>query len=271
MNKILKITMSILLCLVLLVTGTLTGIYLAEKNAEEEKGSLFKSTSIAVVNLDEGATYNEKQYNYGLELLDSQKADIVITGLEDAKRGVEEGKYGAYMVIPSEFSKNITTINTQPQISVLLYEISNNLTTKAKDITINSVNEIQQTIKNDINYMYLYSVFKEVHQAQDNAKQVLTNDESDQKILNAISNNNLIQIIEIKEVEQLQNTIEKLELEPEFEKNAAVIQAIDVAYKNYLSKIKEEDAAIKSEFTQYKSNISQVQTEFEQIDRKSVV
>ena len=127
MKSIIKNVISIL---VITVIGMFVGYYIgSSKNgigrAVEDKMEYNKT--IAIVNLDEGIEVQGNEENYGMRLTDMVSDDIIVTGLEDARKGVEYGIYSAYLVIPSAFSQNIATITEKPVKSVLSYTIGKNL------------------------------------------------------------------------------------------------------------------------------------------------
>ena len=72
------------------------------------------------------------------------------TGLEDAKRGIENGKYSAYMILPGTFSEAVESINGTPQKAVLEYAIAPNLTRDAQAKAIYSVGNAYTTLNNGI-------------------------------------------------------------------------------------------------------------------------
>ena len=89
MKSIIKNVISIL---VITVIGMFVGYYIgSSKNgigrAAEDKMEYNKT--IAIVNLDEGIEVQGNEENYGMRLTDMVSDDIIVTGLEDARKGVE--------------------------------------------------------------------------------------------------------------------------------------------------------------------------------------
>lgn len=253
-------------CAVLLIAvGALLGSYLTEQRMEEIEGSTFKTSKIAIVNLDEGVMYEGIHRNFAKELISSQNEDIVLTGLEDAKTGMQEGRYSAYLIMPSDFSTNTVTINAEPKKSLIKYEINQNLSDSARDKAIVTVSKINEGLNNDLGYVYLYSLFNTVHEGQNNALKVISNDSKDKEVLMAISNVDLIESLDMTEVERMENDVERLNVVEDFEKNQELITTIDVAYKGYLGSTSKQLDIIKTDSNIVKQNLIQMGIEIANI------
>ncbi|AJD29988.1 MULTISPECIES: hypothetical protein [Clostridium] len=258
MKKIHKVIFSIAFSTFLLAIGVLIGSYLTDRKIKDVEGSLYNTTKIAVVNLDEGVKYRGKHRNFAKELISAQHQNIVITGLDDAKNGISEGRYAAYIVMPSDFSRNVATINAKPRKSLIKYEMSENLSDVAKDKAIINVSSINKSLNEDLGYVYLYSVFNELHKGQNQAIKVLSNDSKDKEVLMAISNIDLIESINITEVKRLANNITTLNVIKDFEKNKELINTIDLTYKGYLSESEKELNSIKDSSTKMDENLEKL-------------
>ena len=256
MKKSFKIALGCVFSTFLVAIGVLLGSYITDQKIKNAEGSLYTTTKIAVVNLDEGVDYEEKHRNFAKELISAQNEDLMITGLNDAKTGIEDGRYAAYIIMPSDFSSNVVTINTEPKKSLIRYEISKNLSDTAKDKTTVNVMDVNNSINDDLGYMYLYSVFNEFHNGQNNALKVISNDSKDKEVLMAISNVDLTESIDIREVERLESDVENLNVSDDFEKNQELIETIDLAYKGYLGKIEDETNGVKSDSVIISNNLN---------------
>jgi len=256
MKKSFKVALGCVFSTFLVAIGVLLGSYITDQKIKNDEGSLYTTTKIAVVNLDEGVDYEGKHRNFAKELISAQNEDLTITGLNDAKSGIENGRYAAYIIMPSDFSSKVVTINTEPKKSLILYEISKNLSDTAKDKTTLNVMDVNNSINDDLGYMYLYSVFNEFHNGQNNALKVISNDSKDKEVLMAISNVDLIESIDIREVERLESNVENLDIVDDFEKNQELIETIDLAYKRYLGKIEDETNGIKSDSVIIDNNLN---------------
>ena len=88
-----------------------------------------ENLEFAVVNEDMGALYDGENINIGNELVDELKDNDEFTwkfvSLEEAREGVRNGKYIAALYIPAEFSKNITSLESDNPSSANLHYMVN--------------------------------------------------------------------------------------------------------------------------------------------------
>lgn len=250
------LTMSILV----LSAGVILGSRLENAKQEKIKGSLYNSTKIAIVNLDEGVTYQNEQKNYAKELIDNYSENYILTGLADAKTGITDGRYAAYVIIPSDFSTNFVSVNAIPNKSLLKYEISGELSQSATDTAWQNVMQLKESINDDAGYVYISSILGEFHNGQNNAIKVLSNDSKDKEVIMAISNLDLVSTLDLKEVESLQNNIEALDINPDIEKNKEIISAIDTAYKEYLTESLDQFTSLQDASTKLNEDNENVNT-----------
>ena len=94
--------------------GIYLGSLLEESKNNQINGNSYNSTKIAIVNLDAGVQYQSEHRNFAKELLENYSEDFTVTGLDDAKTGLTDGRYAAYVILPSDFSSNVASINTTP-------------------------------------------------------------------------------------------------------------------------------------------------------------
>lgn len=201
----------------------------------EQKNEQRQSTDIAVVNQDMGVEYNDKNTNYAAELIKSVDNDFILTNREAAKKGLEDGKYGAMVVLPGNFSKNITTINdvTPTQVEIY-YEESRNLSSENKMIVSAKVSDFEKKVNNKLSYMYVSSVFDELHKGQDFAEEIMKNDDEDLDAINSINNFDILKSINLTELEDQKIDIKDLDLNKNFSENKDVIKQIDTLYRDRL-------------------------------------
>lgn len=107
--------------------------------------------SVAVANADKGTTVQKLKLNVGKNIIESLAENDQIgwefTDKEEALEGVRSGKYYAAVVIPEDFSKNMTSILKpeikRPQIEYYVNEKKNAIAPK---ITDKGVSVIQQMV-----------------------------------------------------------------------------------------------------------------------------
>lgn len=170
------------------------------KEDKPVKEKLYDTNLIAIVNADEGIQKEDKVVSYSQSLLGTLTLPYEITGIEDAKQGLENGKYSAYMILPGTFSASVESINTTPQKAVLEYAIAQNLTQEAQAKAIYSVGNTFTTLNNGISELYLSSVLSEVHKVQDAAGIIKGNDIRDLKALGEVSGDDLTEAIQLPEL-----------------------------------------------------------------------
>ncbi|HCW53724.1 MAG TPA: YhgE/Pip domain-containing protein [Clostridium sp.] len=110
-----------------------------------------KGLKVAVVNNDKGTVFKEQDVNVGEELVekleDNDKLGWVFTDEESAKKGLLEEKYYASIVIPENFSEQVTTVATKDVIKPkLIYTVNEKKNSIAPKITDKGA----KTVKNQV-------------------------------------------------------------------------------------------------------------------------
>ncbi len=138
---------------------------------KEERGA-----KIAIVNMDEGVDTASGKVQYAAQLLPYTGVEYTVTGLTDARIGVETGLYGASVIIPADFSQAVYSINTQPTVSRLTFTISHAVSGEKREQAIRNVEALGANLSDSLTQIYLSSVMKEFHQAQDVSDEIIAND-----------------------------------------------------------------------------------------------
>lgn len=231
------------------------------QNTGQEDTKIIYNKTIAIVNLDEGIQQEGERENYGVRLIDTITDDVVITGLEDARRGIESGTYSAYLVIPAAFSEQICTITAQPVKSEITYALGSGLTGEEREAVIYRMESIFQLFNNNLSKVYLSSVLAAYHKAQDSASSIISNDTEDMELLLQVRGEDLIEYIEIPEVTIVENDISDLDLTDHYTKNSQTIEQIHTAYQGFNEKGAEEMELIKEGFDRTAETIGELQGE----------
>lgn len=200
-----------------------------EKKIQKEK--LYDTNLIAIVNADEGVKKQGDIVHYSQSLLGTLNIQYEITGIEDAKQGVENGKYSAYMILPGTFSEAVESINHTPKKAVLEYAIAQNLTKDAQAKAIYSVGNAYTTLNNGISELYLYSVLTEVHKVQDVAGTIKENDVRDLKALGEVAGDDLRETIQLPDLATVEKKIDVLDLIPLYEEENRLLAEVDQTYQ----------------------------------------
>lgn len=216
-----------------------------------------ESTQVAVVNQDVGIDYKEKNVNYALDLVKSFDSDFILTNRESAKKGIEDGKYGAMVIIPGNFSQNITTINdVTPSRVQIYYETNDKLSEENKLVVSAKVSDLEKKLNNKLSYMYITSIFDEVHHAQDYASDILKNDTADLDAINSINDADILQSINLTVLEDENIDLTDLDLNKNFEENKSIIEEIDKKYRERLLAKEKSFDGIKDELLKVTGNSS---------------
>ncbi|WP_445478893.1 YhgE/Pip family protein [Lysinibacillus irui] len=114
---------------------------------------------VAVVNLDEGATINNKAIHIGndfvAQLKKGKELNFQFVSAKTAKKGLEAGDYYMIIKIPKNFSKNITTLmDKTPKTAKLLYEVNPGKNYVASQITTTAVEKMKTKINANVTKIY---------------------------------------------------------------------------------------------------------------------
>ena len=197
------------------------------KYEDSEKG-------IAVVDMDEGIEQNGETIQYASKILPYSGVEYTVTGLQDARNGVKTGLYHAYVVIPSDFSKSVYSVNEQPVESSIAYTIDDKLDDAGREKTARQIAVMAQNMNDSLTKVYLSSVMKEFHSAQDATETIIKNDEKDAELLNAVDAGNLIELVELPETAEVENNITSLDLKKQYEKNADLVSGLGATYQEFI-------------------------------------
>lgn len=154
------------------------------------------SNQIAIVNEDKGVV-NAKGETvcYSDQFLPSYIKDgYIVTSLDKARNS----GYLAYVVVPSNFSSNVESINTQPTQSVLGYYIEDEAHTNE---AVMKIVQLEMNLNRDIGKLYVGSILNEFYQAQDNAEIVLNNSNINSEAISQLANTDFIRTIDLKPLE----------------------------------------------------------------------
>lgn len=236
--RFLKITTLLILILLSFLLGKYIGTD-KDENIIVDKAYKIKdkkefSGHIAVVDLDDGVELGGEKKYYSKEIIELPNLDFTYTGLGDARTGLENGTYGAYVVIPSTFSRNVVSINENPIKTKINFEINKDLDGETKSKVIYNLMKFEKKINNDLSYVYVNNILKEFHEAQDISEVVMNNDLKDKKAILEIQAYDLIEMVDIPELERVENTAEPLDFSNYIEDNQEIISAINDEYKKQI-------------------------------------
>ncbi|MGJ7913493.1 type VII secretion protein EsaA [Neobacillus sp. LXY-1] len=169
-----KVERSVLLFLIFVLVLMSGSSYLALDQASKSKNNKDEQKmSVALVNEDQGAKFNGKNYEFGNEFIKNIEKDdqhdwyVVSRGV--AESGVKRNVYNMMIVIPNDFTQKALSIDSKSPDQVLLnYKINasdnSNLKAKAEKTASSILGEFNRRIID----VYFASVIGNLHDAQDN-------------------------------------------------------------------------------------------------------
>lgn len=223
-----------------ILSSFLLGNYTASKEVVVDRPNRIQpnnnrsSHKIAVVDLDDGIELGKEKRYYSKEVIELPSLDFVHTGLGDARLGLEDGTYGAYIIIPSSFSKNISSINANPKKTKIEYEVKNNLDGDTKSHIIYNLLKFEKKLNNDLGYVYVNNILREFHEGQDISKKVMKNDLKDRQAILEIEPNDLVEMVDIPEFKRVDNTAEPIDFLSYMSENQNIILDIAEDYKRQI-------------------------------------
>ena len=234
MNKLIRIAFLFMLSISIFSIGMFCGTKLNKDNQKNVIEEINKSSDIALINLDEGVEIGGKKLYYAQSLLNSLSEHLKFTSLNDARIGLENGTYAAYILIPSTFSVSIESINEKPVKVDLEYELSDKLAPELKAGVVKNIEDFKSKLSNDISYIYISAVMEEFHNAQDNSKFVLDNDKEELDGISLIKVRDMVTSIDFPEIEFVEFVKSRLDVEPIVSAN---LDLINVMKNSLLEKI----------------------------------
>ncbi|MBD5495767.1 MAG: hypothetical protein HDR12_15740 [Lachnospiraceae bacterium] len=248
-NKWIKIALFTLGMAALLVLSSLLGIRIERNRRENMELQKEHVSTIAVVNMDNGVIEENEQINYASQLISFPNDHFIVTGLTDARAGIENGTYAAYVVIPETFSESVTSIENDPRKVTLVYQYNNKLIEEAEVQAVNDINTFIALFNSNIAYMYMDAIMAELHRIQDDSSTILENDNNDMERLANVNAGDLIAEAEPVEEIEVINDIEPVELSTYTTRNYDLLDDMLLGYSEAVQTGKDDFANIQEENT----------------------
>ncbi len=189
--------------------GIETDIYAIKK--EEAYAESIKPV-IAVVNQDIGANNNGKRENYSEAIIQKLNAEeFVLVSPQAAQEGYDKGEYCAVVSFPSTLSQEVVDINSISPTKVNIEFIINNEASEETYINAyTKIVDLQYNVNQMLSYMYVYSLYTEVHLAQDQVGELFENDEDDMEALGQVQLQNFTEELELGNIPRPEMKMERL-------------------------------------------------------------
>ncbi|MGW7161170.1 YhgE/Pip domain-containing protein [Paenibacillus sp. LK1] len=149
---------------VLFIPVLYSGLFL---NAFWDPYGKMNELPVAVVNTDQGATYNDKSLEVGQNLVDElKKSDDFnwqFVTREEAEQGMEDNTFYMTIVIPEDFSEKATTLmDDHPQPAELIYEPNEGYNFLAGQIGGTAVKQIKSKVSAKVTESYTETLLDQV-------------------------------------------------------------------------------------------------------------
>lgn len=213
------------------LVGSIAGIKYSKHLYKQLEQNNDDVTTIAIVNMDQGIIYEGELINYASQLISFPNERFISTGLNDAKNGIESGKYAGYIIIPEYFSSSVTSLEANPQKVVLQYKLNSNLTHEAELQATNDINQFLISINSNVSYMYIDGIMSQYHQVQDDSLHIIQNDNAELEQLESVSANELIAVPEVVEETVVENDAMPVDLDAFLLENDELLEGL---YNDYV-------------------------------------
>lgn len=182
------IVCSIISACLLLSIGIWVGVHAeASRNQKQQEVSDSIQTTIAVVNQDMGALNHGIKENYSAAVIGKLGSDYVMASSQAAQAGYDSGTYGAIITFPSNLSAHVVSINEpEPEKVNLEFRVNPKLPEKEYIEVYNKIIDLQYEVNQMLSYMYVYSIYEEMHDAQDKVGMLFQNDTDDMEAANQV-------------------------------------------------------------------------------------
>ncbi|SHM55149.1 type VII secretion protein EsaA [Gracilibacillus kekensis] len=176
------IQLPLFLVLILAIIVGLSYLSLDQANSTEEAAPKEDRMSIALVNEDDGAVFNDSDVDFGeafVKSINQQNHEWYVVSRGVAESGIERNTYDMMIVIPNDFTEKAISINSEaPEQVVLNYKInasdSEAIRAKAEETASNILNDFNRRIID----VYFASVIGNLQDAQDNVAKIVEDYES---------------------------------------------------------------------------------------------
>lgn len=127
---------------------------------------------VAIVNEDEGATFNDEEMKIGDEfvakLKESDDFDWSFISKEEALKGIENNDYYLMLEIPAQFSKQaVSLVGDNPQQAELIYTPNEGYNFLASQIGNTAINELSSRLNQQITETYVSSIYDKLGELLD--------------------------------------------------------------------------------------------------------
>lgn len=258
-SRFIRIFCMIAWCGLVGVMGIYIGTGYTKNQIEKAEQKEERISYIAVVNLDEGVMSDDIKRYYAADLITFPNDNFKLASLEEARNGILNGTFGAYVIIPATFSESVESLNVTPMKSIIEYSINPNLADETRLVVEADIDTFWRNISERLSYTYVTSVMTEFHNVQDEAQIILDNDIEDMNNINAINPEELTESVEFSEMEIVEGELEYIDLSDTTEANLEYVQEIVDYYSEAQTKGEEQ-------ITGFSTGLETIQSSKEELD-----
>lgn len=167
--------------------------------------------NIAIVNMDTGVQTEEGSQNYSTVLIETFGNEYNLVPSGSAEAGLKDGTYDALVVFPSEFSQKAASVNSNiPDNIELSYKVSDEISEDKYVNTCAKINKLQSKVNETLSYLYVYSIYEELHLAQNQGHKILKNSKKDMKALDTVKAYNFINNLDMGDIPDISLDLSKI-------------------------------------------------------------
>lgn len=249
-----------------------------ESMQKQKEENYITQNMIAVVNTDEGILVDGNKKNYAADLMSFPDVNFTTTGLVDARDGVENGRYAAYIIIPNNFSRAINSINGKPERTSITYAVADNLRKDIREDVLQDIHDYIDGLSTNVSYVYVASIMDEFHEAQDGAGTVLKNDMDELKEVSEIDYEALVPPFLFPEVKREEWKVEAIDFTGHYKKLDETVNKIGSNYEGYLTegrlafeKLSEKRDVVSTSISNLTDTMNSIDIEYQYIDSEESV
>lgn len=249
----------IMICIASILSSFTMGFYYCKEIVVRGENDIINIdiNRIAIVNMDEGVENSNEKILYSNELL-KFASDYVNVGLNEAIKGIQADMYAAYILIPSDFSECIQSINGTPNQVRIEYNINSNLTDRNRLEIERKLVSFGERLNSNAAYVYLSSVLDEFHNVQDSANIILEHDKKDLETIKKINPDDIFHMIDFSKMEKSDKKIEDLDVTQYISKNDKEVTNIISAVDKGITEGKQQYQAVEKQYGEVSKGLDNI-------------
>ena len=261
------------------------GIWIGTKlnYSENKKQQQYKDniqSVIAVVNEDRGALNKGIVENYSASVINKLGDDFVMVSAQAAQAGYDKGIYGSIVSFPPNLSQQVVSINSkQPEKVNLDFVINENLSEDKYVESYKKIIDLQYNVNQMLSYSYVYSIYTEVHSAQNQVNSIFQNDTDDMSALEKVKLSDFTEQLRLENIPNPEFRPETLNFNEFVENVSGYANDISKEYTDSYDKAKEDYSVygkelidltetLRNKSSEWGTNMQNWQTDVQTYDNK---